>query len=90
MRRYNRDNYSNKISQMHDRMKANKFSVQLQDDDYFFFGVPKQLGSGTKVDPVHIMMTSKGLLDNMKYLKEGVFQVDGTYRLTKNNYPWIG
>ncbi len=60
-----------------------------EDDDYFFFGVPKKLGSGTKKDPVHIMMTSIGLMDNLKHLPNGVFQLDGTYLLTKNNYPWI-
>jgi len=32
------------------------------------------------------MLSSKALMEN---LSKGVFEVDGTYRLTKNNYPWV-
>lgn len=90
IRRYNIVNYSNKIDQMQKQMNKNQYNDNLIDDDFFFFGVPKRLGAGTKKDPVHIMLTSKGLMNNLKYLRSGVFQMDGTYRLTKNNYPWIG
>jgi len=52
---------------MQDYINDNKFSSELDDDDFFFFGQKKkkQLGSGTANDPVHIMMTSKSLMDNL-------------------------
>jgi len=74
---------------MAQRMNKNKFKENLKDDECFFFRVPKKLGAGTKKDPVHIMMTSPSLMENCQYLTKGVFQIDGTYRLTQNNYPWI-
>jgi hypothetical protein len=46
--------------------------------------VPEKLGAGTKQDPINIMLTSKAL-ENCQFLSKGVFKVDGTYRLTKNN-----
>jgi hypothetical protein len=89
MRRYNKANSSNTIQEMAQRMNKHKYSENLEDDECFFFRVPKKLGAGTKKDPVHIMMTSRSLMENCNYLDKGVFQIDGTYRLTKNNYPWI-
>ena len=71
-------------------MDENQYNPDLQDDDYFFFNIQSNLGSGTKDDPVRIMMTSPGLMENIRYLDRGVFQIDETYRLCKNNYPWIG
>ena len=49
----------------------------------------KKLGTGAKNSPVRIMLTSKALMANCKYLHLGCFQMDGTYRLTKTNYPWV-
>ena len=74
---------------MEERMKNDQYKETLKKDDSFFFRIPKKLGSGSKKDVVHIMMTSRGLMENLQYINDGVFQIDGTYRLTKNNYPWI-
>ena len=63
---------------MQKQMNKKQYNDNLIDDDFFFFGVPKRLGAGTKKDPVHIMLTSKGLMNNLKYLRSGVFQMDGT------------
>jgi hypothetical protein len=86
MRRFNKINYSNKIDVMQKEMLDNQYNEKLLDDDFFYFGISSKLGAGTKKDPVHIMMISRG--QSKIYLKAGVFQIDGTYRLTKNNYPW--
>ena len=69
-------------------MKDHQYSDNLKDDD-FFFRIPVRLGCGTKKDLVHIMLTSRALMNNIDHLKSGVLQIDGTYRLIKNNYPWI-
>jgi len=89
MRRYNKLHNSNKISQMKQKMNENQYKEELLDDDYFFFNNPDELGSGTKKDPLRVMLTSRALMDNCQYLDRGVFQIDGTYRLCKNNFPWI-
>ncbi len=70
-------------------MLENQFREDLEDDDFFFFRIPKKLGTGAKNSPVRIMLTSKALMANCKYLHLGCFQMDGTYRLTKTNYPWV-
>ena len=71
------------------RMNDNAYNANLGLDDYFFFQIPTKLGEGTKKSPARIMMTSKWCMENCKYLDRGVFQMDGTYRLTKTNYPWV-
>jgi hypothetical protein len=75
---------------MEKRISEHQYNENMSDDDFFFFNAQKSLGSGTEADPVRIMMTSRALMDNCKYLDRGVFQIDGTYRLCKNNFPWIG
>ncbi len=52
MRRHNKVNYSNKISQMFTRMKKHEYNDNVSNDEFFFFGVPKKLGAGTKKDPL--------------------------------------
>ena len=74
---------------MIETIKNNQYKDSLKEDDYFFFNSQTKLGEGTKSSPVQIMMTSKSLMKNCNYLNDGVLQIDGTYRLTKNNYPWI-
>jgi len=88
-RAYKKDNCDNNIIRMEEYMKSHLYSPMQKDDDFFFFRVPGRLGSGKASDPCHIFLTSRALLHNIRYLLHGVFQIDGTYRLTKNNYPWV-
>ncbi len=53
------------------------------------FNIPDELGSGIKKDPLRVLLTSRELIENCQYLDRGIFQIDGTYRLGKNNFPWI-
>jgi len=89
MRRFKKSTVDDKIDQLHNLMKKNQYRENISDDSFFFFSVPTKLGKGTKSDPVHIMMTSKVLMENCQNIDKGVFEIDGTYRLTKNNYPWV-
>ena len=68
MRRHKTLHNSNKIDVMKKRMDENQYNPDLQDDDYFFFNIQSNLGSGTKDNPVRIMMTSPGLMENIRYL----------------------
>lgn len=88
-RAYKKDNCDNNIIRMEEYMKSHLYSPMQKDDDFFFFRVPGRPGSGKASDPCHIFLTSRALLHNIRYLLHGVFQIDGTYRLTKNNYPWV-
>ncbi len=87
MRRYNSRIYSNRIERVEERIKNNRLSTNLEDEDLFFFSNDR-LGDGSEKDHTHIMMTSIAMMSKIE--NKGVFHIDGTYKLIKNRFPVIG
>jgi len=88
VRRYNARTYSNKIERIEERIKNNRYSTDLEDDDLFFFNSNDRLGDGSDKDHTHIMLTSRAMMSKCE--NKGVFHIDGTYKLIKNRFPVIG
>ena len=76
---------------MCDKISENIFTGEEDDDQVFFFNVKRNengkvlLQNGSSTNHAHIMMSSKKLMQNCK--KEGMFHLDGTYKLIKNGFP---
>ena len=88
MRRFNARIYSNRIKRIEERMVANQYSENLENDDLFFFNKNNCIGEGSDKNHTHIMMSSKAMM--LKVENNGVLHIDGTYKLIKNRFPVIG
>lgn len=88
MRRFNERTYANRIKKVEERITANQYSDKLDDDELFFFNSKNLIGDGSDNDHVHIMMTSKSMMNKCE--NNGVFHIDGTYKLIKNRFPVMG
>jgi len=84
VRRYNARIYANRIERVEERIKNNRYSPNLEEDDLFFFS-NNRLGDGSDKDHTHIMMTSKAMMSKCE--NKGVFHIDGTYKLIQNRFP---
>ena len=54
----------------------------------FFFNTTAKLGDGSDKNHLNIMMTSKNMMSKCDF--NGVFHIDGTYKLIKNRFPVMG
>jgi hypothetical protein len=58
VRRYNSRIYSNRIERVEERIKNNRLSTNLEDEDLFFFSNDR-LGDGSDKDHTHNLHISK-------------------------------
>ena len=76
---------------MCDKISKNQYSIELQDDQSFFFNVKDDgegnvlLQNGCPTKHARIMFSSKNLMKNCE--RNGVFHLDGTYKLIKTGFP---
>ena len=73
---------------MEERMILNQYSLDIGDEDLFFFNLKNRLGDGSDKNHLHIMMTSRAMMTKCE--NKGVFHIDGTYKLIKNRFPVMG
>jgi hypothetical protein len=77
---------NNKISDVKAFSKENKFSKDIDDDEFFVFG--GYFGSGPDADHFQLGFASKTLL---RRFPEGIiFHCDGTYKIIEFGFPLIG
>jgi hypothetical protein len=75
-----------KISDVKAFSKENKFSKDIDDDEFFVFG--GYFGSGPDADHFQLGFASKTLL---RRFPEGIiFHCDGTYKIIEFGFPLIG
>ena len=73
---------------MHEKVLANQYHSFIDEDKPFFFNVSQlALGDGSDSNHLNIMVTSRSLMANCEH--DGVFHIDGTYKLTKNRFPML-
>ena len=82
---------SNSMKCVRDFIKSNEYDANVSENKMFIFNVKKndknkiKLGDGKDNNHLNIMMSSKALLSNLS--REGMFHIDGTYKITKNGFP---
>ena len=84
---------SNKLDQVKSLINDNLFHEDLLDEDFFYFNFEFDsnnmpvIGDGSDDNHLHIMMSSKKLLNQLEY--NGVTHLDGTYKITTNGFPLV-
>lgn len=92
MNNRNKKRSENNIERIKEFIMKHQYNDQLADDEPFFFNLNFNdsneliLGDG-KSEPLHIMITSKSLIN---YLKErGVGHIDATYKIMTTGYSLV-
>ena len=87
---------SNNVNEVISYVMSNLYFPTIHENTPFFFGCEFDsknqviLGDGSKLAPLHIYMTSikmLRLLDGTNQMNMHIFHLDGTYRITINNFP---
>ena len=73
---------------MEERISKHQYSQNLGEEDIIFFNLDKRLDDGSGKDPLNIKVTSKMLMSKCE--NQGVFHIDGTYKLIKNLFSVMG